>query len=115
MLPSEFEMIVEKRLSHCVGVLCNKGKEYTKNKDSFHTFKVAGRMRNTTAIKALDGMKVKHDVSILDIVEAMENDLTYVPDIKLVNEKITDEINYHLLIEGMIEERRRFLNGELKK
>jgi len=109
MKPSDFDKLVIDRFNACRNVLCNKDKEYSSEKDRFHNFVIAGRMRNITPIKALDGMKLKHDVSIVDIIELMEKDHNYVPSEELVNEKITDEINYHLLLEGLITDRRNKL------
>ena len=80
-----------------------KGAEYSTIEDQFHNFKRAGRIQNCTPEKALIGMKTKHDVSILDIVDKIE--VGHVPDLLLVQEKIRDSIIYLHILESLIVER----------
>lgn len=104
---SEFEKLVTSRLDGCVRVLLQKNKEYSSTTDRLHNFKRAGIARNESSIKALDGMLIKHIVSFWDIVDKMEEDPQYVPTKHLVSEKLGDIINYLLLAEGLIEDRRK--------
>ncbi|UCE99925.1 MAG: hypothetical protein JSV82_02340 [Planctomycetota bacterium] len=97
---AEFEQIVVDRLEACKETLTQKNKEYSSATDRLHNFKVAARIDNETSEKALWGMYKKHLVSIMDLVE-FPGDAT--PD--LLNEKITDAINYHLLLEALLRER----------
>ena len=53
-------------------------------------------------------MKVKHDVSVDDIVDDLKRGV--VPPKEFVAEKIGDSINYLLLLEGLIEEARAQTN-----
>lgn len=111
MDPKDFDSIVENRLGICKNVLCQKDKEYSSDTDRLHNFKRSGAEQDCTPIKALDGMFSKHRVSFRDIVERMETDPYYCPSKKIVDEKFTDNINYILLAEGLVEERRKELKG----
>ena len=109
----DFNKLVTERLKQCSSVLIKKNNEYSSADDRLHNFKKAARMKGQDAIQALDGMWLKHRVSIDDIVERMSTDPFYVPDISTVAEKFGDNINYTLLLEGLIEDRRaEFLEEE---
>lgn len=100
----DFDDIVDNRCTQIKEVLSNKAKEYASDGDRFHNFRVAGRMANTTPEKALAGMKLKHDVSVSDLIEwagSSPEKLTCA----LINEKIGDSINYLILLEGLLKER----------
>lgn len=99
----EFTELVCLLLDECVNTLRERAKCYAKNDDAFHNFNVAARKRNTTPEDALMGMKVKHTVSIDDIVEGVKSG--ELPELSVLEEKIKDEINYLLLLYGMITER----------
>lgn len=103
---NNFNTLVNARLEKCADVLMKKDKEYSSADDRLHNFKKAGRMKGQDPIQALDGMWLKHRVSIDDIVERMSNDPFYVPERDMVTEKLGDMINYTLLLEGLIEDRR---------
>jgi len=98
-----FEKIFEKRIKLIKQILLQKGKEYSPNKDRLHNFKVAARKRNTTPEDALMGMKIKHDVSVDDIVNNLKKGM--LPNNVLLEEKIGDSINYLILLEALIKER----------
>lgn len=103
MTPERFKQIVDARLAHCREVLTAKGEEYSRDGDRLHNFKSAGRKRGCTPEKSLLGMDDKHTVSIDDIVEDLE--MGKLPTVSTLNEKISDAINYLLLLEGLIVER----------
>ena len=102
MSPEEFAEITRKRLIRCEFVLTPKGQEYSRGGDRLHNFKKAAEIEKTTPEKALLGMAMKHIVSIMDMVE----DLPALPTEEQQAEKFTDAINYLLLLEALIEERR---------
>lgn len=109
MEAKRFEEIVIVRLEHCRQTLLVKGEEYSRGGDRLWNFKAAGRKRNISSVEALMGMKVKHDVSVDDIVADLEKNV--LPSKGTVAEKIGDSIAYMLLLEGVIEERRDQLLG----
>ena len=105
----EFESVVDHRIQHIKDTLTIKGREYQNGDDDvFHNFKVAARMRNITPEQALDGMLLKHLVSMQDIIANTSKDIS--PNIELLNKKIGDVINYYILLEGLLVER---LNNDL--
>lgn len=97
-----FDNVVEKRIKLILEVLGRKGIEYSRD-DRFSNFKTAARRLDTTPEKALWGMREKHEVSINDILLDLDNGK--LPSIELVEEKIGDDINYLILLEGMLKER----------
>lgn len=105
-----FTEIVMARVAKCEMVLGSKDKEYSSGTDRLHNFKSAARARNQSVPKALDGMMMKHLCSMWDEIDKMEKDPRHVPSKEWVNEKLGDVINYTLLLEGVIEDRRDELN-----
>ena len=105
----KFDEIVAKRLDACSALLAVKGEEYSRGGDRLWNFKRAGEHRRCSPAKALLGMKVKHDVSIDDIVDRLDNGI--IPSPYTVAEKINDSINYLLLLEGLIEELRSLVEN----
>lgn len=99
-----FNTIVGQRFDHCNRVLTEKGEEYSREGDRLWNFKRASAKQGNTPAEALMGMKVKHDVSVDDMVDALKRGV--VPSKEAVAEKIGDSINYLLLLEGLIEEAR---------
>jgi len=107
MHADEFNEIAEARIAHCRSILIVKGKEYSRDGDRLHNFKTAAAIDGETPEQALWGMAKKHVVSVRDMVNDIERGI--VPSRKMLDEKITDWINYGLLLEGLVEERRRAL------
>ena len=95
MKTERFNAIIEKQQERCMDVLVNKAKEYA-TEDRLHNFKVAAELQRTTPINALAGMLAKHTVSIYDMCRS---DQTYPKE--MWDEKITDHINYLLLLKAL--------------
>jgi len=104
MHPTQFSKIVENRLSSCHNVLAVKGAEYSRGNDRLHNFKSAANMDGTSPARSLWGMWKKHLVSIKDMIDDI--DAGKIPSQDMVREKLGDNINYTLLLEGLIEEER---------
>ena len=103
---NDFAKLIDWRFKKCEDLLLGaKNVEYSRNGDKLHNFKVAARMRNNTPEDALIGMWIKHIISILDIVDDINRGET--PVFEMVEEKITDSINYLLLLEALFEERKK--------
>jgi hypothetical protein len=94
--------IVHPRLKHCIDLLDNKNEEYAKDDDRFHNFKKTGIVRNIFPIAALDGMFNKHLISLIDMLDNAAHGI--LPTQKLIDDKISDVINYLLLFEGLVKE-----------
>lgn len=98
MKTEQFNQVVEEQLKRCTDILIVKAREYATD-DRLHNFKVAAELENCTPRKALAGMMAKHTVSIYDMCNSGQK-----YPIELWNEKITDHINYLLLLRAIIEE-----------
>ena len=103
MTEGQFDEIVNHRCNKIAKTLVEKGKEYRRNNDPLHNFRVAAKVNNTTEEKALWGFAVKHYVSFLDILNDIERG--FLPKEEVVDEKIGDLINYLILCEASIKEK----------
>lgn len=103
MTNDKFNEILERRLEATRRILEKKAEEYSTDQDRLHNFKRAAKMLGVTPEQALLGMKAKHDISIMDMV----NDIAAYQkfDLGYVEEKIGDSINYLVLLEALIIER----------
>jgi hypothetical protein len=101
----DFNLIVDDCIEKMKSSLQKKTGEYVRNGERFHNFKVAGRRRNISPERALAGMKEKHCVSVEDIIDDIDNGI--LPTMAMLDEKFGDEINYLVLLKGLIIERIR--------
>jgi hypothetical protein len=99
----EFERIVDETLQQIRETLIVKGKEYRRNNNPFHNFEVGAMKKSISREKVLDGMLLKHEISIED----MTNDLDQgkLPSESSVNEKFGDNLIYLLLKKAMFIDR----------
>ena len=101
MTQAEFNLTIEKQMAKCEVILGKKTKEYTgDNPDRLSAFKVAAAMQGCKPERALAGMMAKHIVSLYGMCYADRE--TY--DVAIWDEKITDSINYLILLRAIIEE-----------
>ena len=101
-----FNTIVKERCEKILAILSKKAEEYAKDDDRFHNFNIAARMADTTPEKALKGMMLKHEVSVMDLIEWADTQPEKLTD-EIIDEKIGDNINYLILLEGMLKKRVR--------
>lgn len=95
----KFMEIVNEQLDYCKSLLNVKVAEYNADQqDRLDSFKKAAALQHVTPKQALAGMMCKHTVSIYDMCSAGE----YSSD--KWTEKITDSINYLLLLKAMVNE-----------
>lgn len=99
MTHESFENVVQEQLTQCTDILCKKSAEYSSAEDKLHNFKNAAKLQCITQIQALSGMMAKHTISVYDMCMSGKTH-----PIELWEEKITDSINYLLLLKGMIVE-----------
>lgn len=99
MKTEQFNEIIHEQISRSLDVLVVKAKEYATS-DRLHNFKVAAALKGETPAQALAGMMAKHTVSVYDMCMAKEIDR----NMDTWNEKITDSINYLLILRALIEE-----------
>jgi hypothetical protein len=100
MTLDNFNAIVKRQMALCTDLLITKGAEYVKGNDRLAAFKKAAVLQNEKTGEALFGMLTKHLVSLSDMVQS---DVTTEP-IERWKEKITDAINYLLILGTLIEE-----------
>lgn len=99
MLQEEFNDIVTKQMKKCWETLFNKGNEYAMQGDRLSHFKKAAAVMDSTPEAALFGMLSKHLISLSD----MCLDKRKHPK-EVWSEKITDSINYLLILAAIVEE-----------
>lgn len=96
MTTEKFNNIINWQIEHCKSILCSKAEEYA-TADRLHNFKIAGALQGISPVQALMGMMAKHTVSVADMCMSGE---TYPQE--LWDEKITDSINYLLLLSALV-------------
>ena len=98
MTAERFNQIIKEQFELCESVLCSKAKEYA-TEDRLHNFKMAAGMMGCEPREALAGMMAKHTISIYDMCRAED-----MAPMMLWDEKITDSINYLLLLKALVME-----------
>lgn len=94
-----FAEVVDRQLRICKDVLVDKAREYAPDADRLHNFRVAAAIQDVDMLEAVAGMMAKHTVSVYDMCSSAE---TFTID--QWNEKITDNINYLILLRAVVEE-----------
>jgi hypothetical protein len=103
MTSKEFMEIAQARVVHCLALMeVKKGPEYSRGGDRFSNFRRAGQLLGVKPTTALLGFLTKHLVSVIDIVNDIEAGRPVI--LEQFEEKITDSINYLLLLEGLAKE-----------
>lgn len=95
-----FDVIVRDQLQMSTDVLLTKAEEYADDTDRLRNFRLAAALQDVGLSEALGGMLAKHIVSIYEMLGL---DASYEPLSKW-NEKITDAINYLLLLKAVVVE-----------
>ena len=101
MNKTTFSECVEKRIEKIREVLSSKAEEYSTEGNRFHNFDVGARILDSTPEEALQGMMLKHIVSVLDLVQWADTNEDRLTE-KVIDEKIGDTINYLILLEGLL-------------
>ncbi|WNN94548.1 hypothetical protein SEA_LEWANDO_45 [Arthrobacter phage Lewando] len=99
MHTNDFNVIIEQQIDRSTDMLMSKNAHYNPEGDKLASFKKAAALRGQTPRQALAGMMLKHTVSVYDLCDASS-----VGDLAVWNEKITDHINYLLLLRAIVEE-----------
>lgn len=98
---NEFKQVFEQQVDRCRVLLTRKTKEYTgDNADRLSAFKAAAALQSCTPERALAGMLAKHIVSLYDMCFA--DNAVFRPE--EWDEKITDSINYLVLLRAIVKE-----------
>lgn len=99
MKDKQFNEIITHQIKLCEDMLVKKNEEYSSDKDRLHQFKMAAELGNTTPANALAGMMIKHTISVYDMCYGTEKE-SYSK--AKWEEKITDHINYLLLLKAVV-------------
>jgi len=82
-------------IENCSETLLVKAKEYVRNGDRMHNFNKGAIKTGTIREKVLRNMRLKHDISVDDMLNDIENN--NLPSKELVLEKFGDIINYNII------------------
>jgi hypothetical protein len=96
---AQFNSVVDNQLNRCRSVLDQKGHEYVFGEDRLEHFKSAGAEQDESPAQALWGMASKHITSLGKMCKSNQTMM-----MALWDEKITDSINYLLLLRALVEE-----------
>ena len=96
----DFEKVINTTLIDLKELLIVKGKEYRRNNNVYHNFDQGARIKGITPEKALDGMLLKHEISIADMTNDLDKEI--LPSREKVEEKFNDNIIYLLIKKAMI-------------
>lgn len=94
----DFETVFEEQIQRSRDILLKKAKEYATDEDRYHNFNAAAVLQNCTPRQALGGFMAKHVISIFDMIWS-----SYIFSREQWDEKITDNINYLILLKGLLE------------
>ena len=112
MTQEEFNVVFELQMRKCADILAHKKKEYTgDNIDRLSAFKIAAALQNCDSKAALAGMMSKHVVSLYDMCYST---LLHF-DMEQWDEKITDCINYLILLKALVKEEQAYGSSERSK
>ena len=106
MTQEQFDTAITAQMQYCIDLLMAKGVEYAHRtaglpeKDRLAHFKKAAALLGQSQEQALMGMLSKHLVSLSDMCF---DEFLYYPK-EVWQEKITDSINYLLILRAMLEE-----------
>lgn len=101
MTHEEFYVVFNEQIKKCEDVLIAKGKEYAANDDRLFNFKQVAKLNQVDAMEALWGMCSKQIVSIADFIKTNS---IYPRPLEVWDEKITDVINYLILLRAILRE-----------
>jgi hypothetical protein len=94
-----FDMVYDRARSLTIG----KNKEYARGDNKLHNFTRAAAMDQCTPEHALKGMLIKHDVSVLDMLDDLDKGIDH--SIPKWEEKIFDRVVYNILLLALLYDR----------
>ena len=109
MTHKDFDKLVDYVVTERIkNVMCQKSTEYARGGDKLYNFKRAAKISGETPLVCLRGMKLKHDVSILDMLDDEDIGLKTPHTREKWEEKIGDDINYLILMLALLYEKHEW-------
>ena len=99
-----YNEIIDKQIEKCKSMICSKRAEYADDKTPTANFNRAGMLLKQKPTTGLAGVMAKHTISIYDMLYDHERGVEFSEE--LWTEKITDNINYLLLLQVLLAEER---------
>lgn len=99
MNQNKFSNLVQARIKKCLVTLAVKSTDYASKEDRLHNFKSGATLTGQTELQFAFSLASKHIIALRDKISKKE----YLTD-EFIEEKITDIINYMILIEAIREE-----------
>ena len=100
MTEERFDEIVNCSVESIKHTLLVKSKEYQRNNNPFHNFDEGSKRSGLIREKVLDGMLLKHEISIADMTNDLEKGI--LPKIETIEEKFGDNLIYLILKKASI-------------
>lgn len=97
----EFAKVFEKQIERCRDILFQKAEEYATDDERLHNFNAGAAISGETPAQVLSGYMLKHTISVYHMVSA-DDPTTFSND--KWDEKITDHINYLILLRAILDE-----------
>lgn len=109
MTSKEFNKVVEEEIKNIENTLIKKQTEYNLDDDRLGFFKHNAQFLKKTPEETLWAMASKHFISLTDMINSDKKFAKAIFD-----EKITDAINYLILLRGLIQDTGKAIDGENK-
>ena len=100
MTEERYDEIVNCSVESIKHTLLVKSKEYQRNNNPFHNFDEGSKRSGLIREKVLDGMLLKHEISIADMTNDLEKGI--LPKIETIEEKFGDNLIYLILKKASI-------------
>jgi hypothetical protein len=98
----EFDQILDEQLARCRATLMRKAEEYSSSDDRLRNFRLSAALSGVSMRHAVAGMMAKHTTSIYDMCGSEQPH-----SMGMWEEKITDHINYLILLYAVLDEEAR--------
>lgn len=102
MTTEKFVELFNAQIKFCKDILIDRASVYAPNQDRLENFKQAALLQSCTPVTALGGMLAKHIIAIYSFISSQESNIFVSPE--QWKEKITDSINYLILLSALLEE-----------
>ena len=99
-----YNKIIDEQIEKCKSMITSKRNEYATDKTPTDNFNRAGMLLKQRPTTGLSGVMAKHTISVYDMLYDHKRGADFTKE--KWDEKITDSINYLLLLQVLLEEER---------